>query len=236
MYIAIITHRPFTTPDVGTKKHSFIRSSLSTERATDRFYEASRMTVAGEGKGPLWPFPFHGMSPLTVTMAKGAGRGHGSGETTGEDVAAGSVVAIVFTVIMCVCGVPMIIAGFILIQSVILHTTGIALLTISAIMTVAAIVLIVLICTGFFSPKPSVQPVGVVAMPTGPVMATTYTSGQMMGPAPPPYQQTGVAPPSYVALQQQQQQPPSYVSPEQQSHNPYPPPNLYSAPPPVAGP
>lgn len=57
----------------------------------------------------------------TVTMAKGAGRGHGSGETTGEDVAAGSVVAIVFTVIMCVCGVPMIIAGFILIQSVILY-------------------------------------------------------------------------------------------------------------------
>ena len=50
----------------------------------------------------------------------GEGRGEGSGQTTGENVAIGSGVAVVFTVIMCVCGIPMIIAGIILVQSVIL--------------------------------------------------------------------------------------------------------------------
>lgn len=58
-------------------------------------------------------------------MAKGAGHGEGGGEgggqTTGENVAIGSGVAIVFTVIMCVCGVPMIIAGAVLVQISVLY-------------------------------------------------------------------------------------------------------------------
>lgn len=63
----------------------------------------------------------HSLVPVpAVIMAKGAGQGQGGGEgrgeTTGEDVAVGSGVAIVFTIIMCVCGVPMIIAGAILVQ------------------------------------------------------------------------------------------------------------------------
>jgi len=53
-------------------------------------------------------------------MAKGAGQGQGGGEgrgeTTGENVAAGSGVAVVFTVIMCMCGIPMIIVGAVLVQ------------------------------------------------------------------------------------------------------------------------
>ena len=48
-------------------------------------------------------------------------KGQGSGETTGDDVAVGSAVAVVFTVAMCICGVPMIIAGVILLHSEFLY-------------------------------------------------------------------------------------------------------------------
>ncbi|KAI0222289.1 hypothetical protein LSAT2_026468 [Lamellibrachia satsuma] len=161
-------------------------------------------------------------------MAKGAGHGEGGGEgggqTTGENVAIGSGVAIVFTVIMCVCGVPMIIAGAVLVQISVFRTVGIALLAVSAILTVAAIVLIILICTGCFRSESNVQPV-VVAVTAGQPIATTYTSGQVVvgGPvvAPPPFEQTGSIPPPYV-------------SPEQPPHIPHPPPDTCPAPPPVA--
>ncbi|KAK2166591.1 hypothetical protein LSH36_37g01021 [Paralvinella palmiformis] len=114
------------------------------------------------------PYPYRaasrpytpGKPPRNTLRVKKMGRaeGHGEGEghcsgSDGGNVAAGAGLAVCSIASFCTCGIPMLIAGIILILINYQPTVGIALLCVSVGLTLLAFVLIILICTGVLKKK-----------------------------------------------------------------------------------
>ncbi|ELU06782.1 hypothetical protein CAPTEDRAFT_227662 [Capitella teleta] len=175
----------------------------------------------------------------------GEGQGGGAGGDTGANVAAGSGVAVGVTICMCVCGIPMIVAGVVLINIGlgVLHTIGVVLIILSTLFLVVGVILTILICCGACTSQNSVQPHAVGAgtiivsqqqQQQQPGMFMTPQSGypqQQQGGYPMGHGSPNVPQPGYAPAPQTGGNYPMGPQPNQQAGYPTNQPAAYGAPP-----